>query len=257
MPRLTDPSAIRVLLETDRPWAVYALGDLSPSLFARSEWFHAPGPAPALVLLFRGFDIPVLFALGEPRAVLPLLDEIAAEPQFYLHVRPDLVPLLESRYEVRGRKDQWRMLLAPADWRPAVTEGTTPLRPDDLPALQALYADGEATGEAPEFFFPAMLDAGVYFGAWEANELVAAAGTHLVEPAEGVAAIGNVYTRRDRRGLGLAGRLTGAVAAELLRRELRTVALNVNQGNGPAIRVYQRLGFARYCDFVEGLAVRR
>jgi predicted GNAT family acetyltransferase len=51
--------------------------------------------------------------------------------------------------------------------------------------------------------------------------------------------------------------LTGAVAAELVGRGVRTVALNVNQGNATAIRVYERLGFVRYCAFVEGVAVRR
>jgi predicted GNAT family acetyltransferase len=84
--------------------------------------------------------------------------------------------------------------------------------------------------------------------------LPTAAGTHLVAEAEGVAAVGNVYTRRDRRGRGLAGRLVGAVAAELLRRGVRTVALNVARDNAPAIRVYERVGFVYYCDFVEGLA---
>jgi hypothetical protein len=35
------------------------------------------------------------------------------------------------------------------------------------------------------------------------------------------------------------------------------VALNVNQENAAAIRVYRRLGFAFYCDFKEGLAVQQ
>jgi predicted GNAT family acetyltransferase len=92
----------------------------------------------------------------------------------------------------------------------------------------------------------------VFFGTWENGELVAVAGTHLAVPAEGVGAIGNVYTRRDRRGLGLAGALTSAVAGELLRMGVRTIGLNVTQRNAAAIRVYERLGFFRYCDFIEG-----
>jgi len=38
---------------------------------------------------------------------------------------------------------------------------------------------------------------------------------------------------------------------------LWTVALNVSQRNTAALGVYERLGFARYCAFYEGLAVRR
>jgi predicted GNAT family acetyltransferase len=65
-----------------------------------------------------------------------------------------------------------------------------------------------------------------------------------------------VYTRRDRRGRGLASRLTSAVTAELLSVGIRLIALNVSQHNSTAIRVYERLGFQRYCPFIEGLASR-
>ncbi len=77
-------------------------------------------------------------------------------------------------------------------------------------------------------------------------------------PALGVAAVGNVYTRRDRRGRGLAARVTSAVTAHLLRHDppLSTVALNVNQHNAAALRVYAGLGYERYCGFHEGLARR-
>ncbi|MBF8284938.1 MAG: N-acetyltransferase protein, partial [Anaerolineales bacterium] len=58
----------------------------------------------------------------------------------------------------------------------------------------------------------------------------------------------------DRRGRGLAARVTSAVTAALLEMRLRTVALNVNQHNAPAVRVYERLGYERYCAFHEGVA---
>ena len=104
-----------------------------------------------------------------------------------------------------------------------------------------------------------MVEQGVFYGIYEGPNLIAAAGTHLVAPSEGVAAIGNVYTRRDRRGQGLATQVTGAVAAELLRLmpPSAIIALNVVQTNLAAVKVYERLGFARYCAFYEGLAHRR
>jgi predicted GNAT family acetyltransferase len=130
------------------------------------------------------------------------------------------------------------------------------LGPGDLLALEGLYADGEAVGEGPAFFGASMLETGVYFGVWEGEALVSAAGTHLAVPTESVAAVGNVYTRRDRRGQGFGAQVTGAVAAELLGMDLRTVVLNVSQANTAAISVYERIGFRRYCPFYEGLAVR-
>ena len=101
MPQLTDPSAIRTLLETGRRWSVYALGDLSPEQFPHCAWFREAGDAPALVLLYRGFTPPVLFTLGPPAAVPALLAEMGGLPALFLHVRPEVVPFLEDHYRSR------------------------------------------------------------------------------------------------------------------------------------------------------------
>jgi predicted GNAT family acetyltransferase len=148
----------------------------------------------------------------------------------------------------------WRMLLDPAAFGAAAVTGAVRLTMADLPALQQLYADGEASGEAPDFFSPEMLNQGVFFGVREGEALVAAAGTHLYTPAERIGTVGNVYTRRDRRGRGLASQVTQCVTAELLRLRLQTIVLNVAQPNAAAIQVYERLGFRRYTAFYEGRA---
>jgi GNAT superfamily N-acetyltransferase len=256
VPRITDQNEIRSILETDRGWAAYALGDLSPGFFELSEWYRPAGGGAALVLILRVLSLPVLFTLGEPALLAPILGEIAAVPQLYLNVRPEVLPLIKSRYVVEEETMMWRMLLDPAGYRPAPCEEAMRLGLDDFPALERLYADGEPTGEAPGFFRAWMLERGVFYGIHEDHSLVAAAGTHLVAPLEGVAAIGNVYTRRDRRSQGLAARVTSAVAGELLRMGLRTIALNADQQNLTALRVYERLGFKGYCPFYEGRASR-
>jgi GNAT superfamily N-acetyltransferase len=256
MPLLSDPSLLRVRLSVDRPWSVYALGDLAPGFDALSEW-HVPSTGDgAVVLLYRAFTTPVLFSLGAPEAIVPLLDEVSAERAVYLSIRPEILPLIQARYQVSQLAAMWRMTLEPADFCPSPTAARR-LTLADLPALEALFADGASHGEAPDFFNAHMLEQGVFFGCFEGAGLVAAAGTHLVAPQEGVAAIGNVYTRRDRRGRGLAGQTTSAVAACLLSQTPPLlVALNVNQANSAAVRVYERLGFKRYCAFYEGLAER-
>ncbi len=259
MPSVCDPSSIRRLLETDRAWAVYALGDLSPPLFGHCDWFCTAEGGPALVLLCRAFATPVLFALGEAPLVASLLDEMGEPRMLYLHVRPEIVPRIRGRYRLTQEKPMWRMVLGEKH-RPLATsekadEKAARLGPTDLAALQQLYADGDAAEEAPDFFAPWMVEEGVYFGVGEGDRLIAAAGTHLVVPAEGVATIGNVYTRRDRRGRGLGEAVMRAVASELLHLNVPTIALNVEQRNASAIRLYERLGFVRYCAFHEALAV--
>jgi GNAT superfamily N-acetyltransferase len=256
MAEATHVATIRAVLETDRSWSAYALGDLAPEQFPYCDWRTTRGTPPALLLLYRRFGTPVLFTLGPPEAVRRLLDGIATEPRLYLSIRPEILPLVRERYVVRDETPMWRMILdekaAPGSGRSEAMR----LGPADVPALQALYADGDAEGSAPDFFFPEMVERGVFYGVYEGEALTAAAGTHLVVPSESVAAVGNVYTRRHRRGRGLAARVTGAVAAELQRRGIRTIALNVAQRNAAAIRVYERLGFTRYCPFYEGLAER-
>jgi len=256
MPLCTDPAVVRARLNTDRPWSAYALGDLAPALAGRTEW--RLGPAGAVLLLYRAFETPVLFTLGAPAAMDPLLDEIAAEPALYLSIQPDLLPLIKARYTVTHEAAMWRMTLAAADFRPPAP-GAVRLGLADMPRLNALFADGAVAGEAPDFFDADMVAHGVFYGVEEGGALVAAAGTHLVVPEEGMAAIGNVYTRRDRRGRGLAAQTTGAVAAELLAHTppLDLIALNVNQANPAAVKVYERLGFRRTAPFYEGLATRR
>lgn len=255
MPPLRDHAAIRSILSADPVWSVYALGDMAPGFFEHCSW-HAPaGGEPAIVMLYAAFGTPVLFAAGRPEAIAPLFAEIDA-PRVYLHVRPEALPAVRTRFRVVEPKEMLRMSLDPARYRPAPPAGAVRLGPRDLDALRRLYRDGEARGEAPDFFFPSMLGQGVFHGIREGGELATAAGTHLVAPEEGVAAIGNVYTRRDRRGRGMGAAATRAVVDDVLRLGIGTVALNVASGNAAAVRLYERLGFVRHGTFLEGIATR-
>ena len=99
-----------------------------------------------------------------------------------------------------------------------------------------------------------MVDAGVFHGIYEGAALVAAAGTHLLAREEGAAAIGNIYTRRDRRGRGLGRLVTNAVLADL--GGVETIGLNVRTDNDAALHLYESLGFTSHCQFYEALAMR-
>jgi GNAT superfamily N-acetyltransferase len=253
MTRLTDLARIRALLDRDRAWAAYAIGDLSPELAGHCEWHAGEGASPALILLYRGFTPPILFAMGEPAEVAALARGLDA-PTVSLHLRPETLAALGPVYEPTHTSAMWRMALDPPAFRSSDTDAVIGLDRDDLGAVAALYQDGRAAGEEPGFFHPSMLDQGTFFGVREGADLIAVAGTHLFSPALGVCTVGNVYTRRDRRQHGLGSRVTSAVVEHALAHHVTTVVLNVGQGNGGARRVYERLGFHVHCEFVEGLA---
>jgi RimJ/RimL family protein N-acetyltransferase len=254
MPRTTDRSQIRAILRSEERWSAYAIGDLAAGFFEYCDWRVAPDGGNGLVLIYRGFDTPVLIAVGQPALIEPLIDEIEEVPRLFLHIRPEIVPIIEARYADCQTWAMCRMFLEPKRYQPAPTKQAVRLDFTELQTLQRLYSDGEATGESPDFFSSRMLSQGIYFGLFEGSDLIAVAGTHLVIPEEGIAAIGNVYTRRDHRGRGHAATVTSAVTNELLRMNLRTIVLNVDQRNETAVRVYQRLGYEKYCQYYEGLA---
>jgi GNAT superfamily N-acetyltransferase len=253
MPRVTDLSRIRSLLDLDRTWAAYAIGDLGPEFAGHCDWHAGEDETPALVLLYRGFTPPILFAIGDPSDTGPLIRELHA-PLVSLHVRPETVAALAPRFRVTHTHDLWRMALEPSAFRPSSTAGVVALDATDLPAVLALYDDGRAHGESPTFFHRSMLAQGAFYGVREGTDLIAVAGTHLFSDALGICTIGNVYTRRDRRREGLGARVTTAVIQHALDRAVPTIVLNVAQSNESARRVYEQLGFSVHCAFVEGEA---
>ena len=171
----------------------------------------------------------------------------------HLQVRADALDEMARIATVTAERLMWRMV-----WHhgslPAIDPPVSRLAAGDVPALERLYADGEPSGDSPDFFYPSMVSDGVFFGVYEDQALAAVAGTHLVSREEGAAAIGNVYTRRVRRGRGLGRAVTAAVLRELS--GIETVGLNVRADNDAAIRVYESLGFVRHCEFYEALAIK-
>ena len=260
MRRLTDRRQIRAILETDRPWAVYALADLEPGLFEHAHWYRPANDELALGLFYAGFATPVLITVGKADALRSILDEIVAElnpRELYAVVKPEVLPLLTEHYRVVEERKMQRMILDTKRHHSTSMNGVIQLGMQDLEALQRLYADGDANGEAPDWFLPQMLEQETYYGIREGNELVAVAGTHVMALSESVSGLGNIYTRRDRRGRGLSARVTGAVVAKLLSMKLATIVLNVRASNAAAIHVYDRIGFRNYCEYVKAPMIRR
>jgi GNAT superfamily N-acetyltransferase len=256
VPRTTDLQRIRTALDRDRTWSAYAIGDLDPERLPDCSWYAPAADTDTLVLLYRGFSPPILFAIGDPAILSPLFGELDA-PAVSLHVRPEAVDALPPAYSATEIKPMWRMTVSVASFRPpGADDDAVALDLSHAAAVAALFTDARQADEAPPFYKPSMLAEGSFRGVWEGTDLVAVAGTHLFSPTLGVCTIGNVYTRRDRRRRGLAARATSAVVRHALAASIPTIVLNVSQANDAARRVYEQLGFRVHCAFVEGQALR-
>jgi ribosomal protein S18 acetylase RimI-like enzyme len=248
---------IRSILMTDPIWAAYALADLQPAFELYCRWLAAES-SEGLVLLFSGLEPTVLMSVGTPEAVGSALTQASKAGELpervYLSVRDEHLPVIERFYDASvDRRPMLRMALRPGAELSVGDPAPKRLTPEDVDRLQRLYAHGGAF--APDAFDPYQLTDGVFFGiAGEDGELLAAGGTHILNAAEHVAAIGNIYTRPDARGRGYARGVTGAIVNTLQAQRITNVVLNVDDRNVRARRLYERLGFSVHCSFWEGVA---
>jgi ribosomal protein S18 acetylase RimI-like enzyme len=202
----------------------------------------------ALALHFRGLKLPALFLMGDNEGLRAIIERELRPERVYFTCRQRHLPLACEFYHWEERIPMWRMVLHPARFRPA-QDGCLRLSHAHLDELAQLYALGG--GDA---FTLLQLEHGVFYGVRMADQLVAVAGTHLVSPTYNVAAVGNVFTHPNYRGRGFGTATTSAVVDELLESGIRDIVLNVSRGNAIAVRLYERLGFERYCPFLEGPA---
>ena len=254
VPGIPGLERIREILNHDRPWSLYALGDLAPEELVHSEWRFTSHDPPAVTLFYRAFDPPVFFALGSAMDLEQLLGQAPLPPTLYLHVRTEVLPLVSECYQRVTTKTMQRMILE----EPALADftGVEMIAADDLNEVVELYDCRDGKEKEGTFFSPAQVVNGGYFGIRDHGRLVAAAGTHLINRRESVAAVGNVFCLPEYRGKGLGARVTSAVVNALMKEGIQTIGLNVSREN-PAAELYRRLGFREACLYVEGTAEQR
>ena len=268
--------AVGDILSQDPVWAAYAIADLRPDLAGFCRWIVAPD-ASALALLFTGLEPPILLTAGTSEGVALALNEAELPQEVFLSVLPSHLPAVQQHYQRIDRHDMLRMALAPGQQVSEESIPTVPLSVADELRLQSLYQHG---GEyAPDAFNASQLDGGYFFGIEdEHGGLAAAGGTHIANRSEctssptsqennprktsaidrilseGVAAIGNIYTRPDCRGRGYGTAVTARIIHALQADDYGLIVLNVRKQNLVAQSLYEKLGFASHCLFVEGYA---
>ena len=244
--RLADKAEIRSLLNSDREWSIYALADLDDGMFEQCDWW-ARGDG--LALVFRALEIRPIFVIGDAQSTRELLEALG-DVSGYLNLKPHQLDAAAGIYSYRQRNEMQRMLLETIQPRDGNAE---PLTVQDVEQIERLYASGTGAGIA---FAPFQLDSGFFRGIRRSGELVSVAGVHVVSRNESVAGVGNIFTRADCRGQGLAQVALSAVAVALREAGIQTIGLNVERTNAAAIRAYERVGFQTRFHYYEGVADR-
>jgi RimJ/RimL family protein N-acetyltransferase len=249
-----DRDLLLGILGTDRLFAAYAIADLDPIEFPRTRWGVALDPATArpvaVVMEYHGLSPQPLFAMGDSDGVAAILRDIIRTRVAYLASKPELVPAVARHYRVDPPGEMLRMAVDRESFRPVIGDAVR-LDAGDTRHLNRLYELGLTSWLPTE-----SVASGVYYGVRRGTRLIAAAGTHVISPTYGIAAVGNVYTHRDHRGQGLAKVVTSAVTAALLE-TVDDVVLNVRVDNPPALAAYRALGYREHARFQERLVRRQ
>lgn len=254
--RVEDREELREFLVSDRLANAYLLGNLDPSYFQFCRWHgmrREDGSLGSIILHYTGLSLPVVFMAGTEPDFRALLEEAKRElpHRFHFHVLEDQMDVVREVFEPASSQRMLRMGLS----RDRYLEHRGEPRPGsaarlghrDTASIMKLYE------HYPDALFePYQLETGLYFGVRDEDfGLSSIAGIHVVSDDHDVAVIGNFVTHPDRRGQGLASACTQRLLDELFE-SVSLVALNVQEDNAPAVRMYENFGFEKNNVFYEG-----
>jgi RimJ/RimL family protein N-acetyltransferase len=256
---VTDAAQVRGLIEPQRLFTAYALGQLGPELLPLVDCWQAralDGVGTAVAVFSRGGLGNSLLALGEPEPLAGILALHPGPRRNYVTCETRHLDAMRTRFRLTSERTMLRMAvvrdryIAPAP--PSLGVEVRRMHADDARYVNRLYN----TEGTPTYYSGAQIEAGCYFGVLVDLRLVAVAGTHVVSPEEGIAVVGNVFTHPHWRNHGYARLATGYTTAWLLDR-CRDVVLTVDPENVPAVRAYERLGYTPACRMIEAAVSRR
>jgi GNAT superfamily N-acetyltransferase len=236
----------------------YALGYLDEEYAERTRVVGEleAGSLTAIAMVYRGLTVPALFTAGRSDAIQGLLRKLGADlpERVMAHIPPEHRASVESVLTPVGSLRRVARMGLRADEFQDPRDAGIPvdvLSHKDTGAILQLYSMWP-----DNLFEPFQLESGLYFGVREDGGLACIAGIHNLSETFDVAAIGNLVTHPLHRGKGYARACTAQLLRTVLERVSR-VTLDVQEDNAPAVRTYERFGFAPRAEFFEGEFRRR
>lgn len=251
---LHDKQQIATYLAQNKYLHLYSLGDLDPFFWSSTIWFGnvIDDQIEAIILLYLGSKPATLIAFSENRTPLNnLLTSIISflPSTFYAHLDLDLQSVLSSKFNLESLGVHYRMaLINPVQTVFKEFPHIVQLSMKDLMKIQDLYKRAYPNN----WFDFRMLSTNHYYGMVIDQQIVSIAGVHVYSPQYRVAALGNITTHPDFRGMGYATQVTSKLCRNLVQEDLK-IGLNVKADNYPALKCYKKLGFEKTHTFEEFL----
>jgi ribosomal protein S18 acetylase RimI-like enzyme len=254
---VTERDLLKALLGRDPVTCAYMLGDLDEAYSDFCTWYGVDGAdgLEGVLLAYDALSVPVLISYGQSGAIEAIIARFWHDlpGRALVHLQPHHVAAVDQVFGTEGLVPMLRMGLDARDFRPSQGDASAveQLSHRDTGEIIELY-----THYPDNFFEPAQLDSGHYYGIRVDDRLVSVAGVHVLSHEASVATLGNIVTHPDSRGRGLSTVCTSHLCARLISEGVGTLALNVKRENRSAVRVYEKLGFRYHSTYLEGLVVR-
>lgn len=246
-----DVAEIQRVLAENRPYAATLYSYLEPRHFSYTRWHLAEGlEEPALMVQVDGLAGASLCLQGGLPGLAAILAQVTPGRLAYITCEARHHPLVSQHFLLRGLQPLVRMAVNQESFHGVPSEATA-LGPAQINEVNNLYRS-----DSGALLSRRALADGLYYGLWQGGRLVSIAGTQMLSREHGVAVVANVLTHPQHRGHGYATQCVSGLTAALLE-QAPDVVLNVDPGNAPAIRVYQRLGYWEATRLMEAWAIWR
>jgi hypothetical protein len=240
---LHDKERIEKFLRKNEALNIYQIGDLDDFYWDYTIWFglEKKENITAIALLYTAPDPPVLLALASENGLDYIKKLINTSlhilpSRFYSHLTPGLEIELEHKFKLVSHGKYQKMLLSD---KSIVSEiyinGVVNLTQNDKHDIKKLFEESYPDNS----FDPRML--------------ISISGIHVFSKKYRVAALGNITTHPDFRGLGYGQKITAHLCKTLLK-HVNLIGLNVRVDNSTAIKCYKNLGFEIVAPYMEHTA---
>ena len=241
---LHDKDRIEAFLRKNVYLHIYSIGDLDDFLWQKTVWYALENRSEiqAMVLLYAELPRATLHAMCEQRDLMTELLRTIFDilpRRFHAHLSPGVVEAFKEECRIDSYAEFYRMALNSESLPDGIDcSQVIRLTRNDLDEMLRLYEESYPGN----WFNPAMLETGQYFGIRIKNRLVSVAGVHVYSERYKVAALGNIATHPDFRGNGFGKSVIARLCQSLLEK-VDHIGLNVKADNAIAVSLYEKLGF--------------